>query len=153
VAGSERDVLLYYLGRMRSEVVRVSEGLTAEQERAPGVPSGTSLLGLIRHLTWVEEHWFQRVFAGEDPGTEDSWIIPPERTRADVVAAYRAACARSDEIVLACPDLSTLSAIANPGEDERDALRVILAHMLRETARHCGHADILRERIDGTVND
>jgi hypothetical protein len=51
------------------------------------------------------------------------------------------------------PDLSTLSAIANPGEDERNSLRVIAAHMIEETARHAGHADILRERIDGTTVD
>lgn len=153
LAQSERDVLLAYLGRMRSDVVRVSEGLTDEQQRAPGVPSGTSLLGLVQHLTRVEVHWFQRVFLGEDPVTDDSWTVPPERTRAEVVAAYRAACARSDEIVRACPDLSTLSAIANPGEPDRDTLRVIMVHLLRETSRHCGHADILRERIDGAVND
>jgi len=59
---SEREVLLYYLNKMRAAVVRTSEGLTDEQQRAPGVPSGTNLLGLVKHLTGVEEHWFQRVF-------------------------------------------------------------------------------------------
>jgi hypothetical protein len=50
-----------------------------------------------------------------------------------------------------CPDLSTLSAIPNPGEPQRDSLRVIMAHVLRETARHAGHADILREQLDGAT--
>jgi len=56
--GSERDVLLYYLNKMRDAVVRTSAGLTDEQERTPGVASGTNLLGLIQHLTGVEVHWF-----------------------------------------------------------------------------------------------
>jgi uncharacterized damage-inducible protein DinB len=66
---SEPEALLCYLDRVREAVVRASEGLTDEQQRAPGVPSGTNLLGLIQHLTSVEEHWFQRVFVGEDPGS------------------------------------------------------------------------------------
>lgn len=69
----------------------------------------------------------------------------------DLVADYRAACVRSDEIVYACPDLSTLAAIANPGEDALDSLRQIVAHMIEETGRHAGHADILRELIDGAT--
>lgn len=115
------------------------------------MPSGTNLLGLIQHLTGVEEHWFQRVFLDEDPGTNDSMDVPAGATRDQVVAAYRKACARSDEIVHATPDLSTLARIANPGEDGKDSLRVIMAHMIEETARHAGHADILRERIDGAT--
>jgi hypothetical protein len=67
------------------------------------------------------------------------------------VAAYRKTCARSDEIVRACPDLSTMARVANPGEDQKDPLRVIVAHMIEETARQAGHADILRERIDGAT--
>jgi Protein of unknown function (DUF664) len=54
---SERDVLLFFLNRVRDAVVRASAGLTGEQQRLPGVPSGTNLLGLIRHLTAVEEYW------------------------------------------------------------------------------------------------
>ena len=64
-----------------------------------------------------------------------------------------AECARSDAIVAACPDLGTPAAIANPGEDAIDPLRVIVTHMIEETARHAGHADILREQIDGVTND
>jgi uncharacterized damage-inducible protein DinB len=151
LVGSERDVLLHYLNKMRYAVVRTSEGLTGEQQRAPGVPSGTNLLGLVLHLTWVEEHWFQRVFLDEGPGSDDSMDVPLDATRDDVVAAYREACARSDEIVRACPDLSTMAKTVNPGEDELDSLRRIVAHMIEETARHAGHADILREQIDGAT--
>ncbi len=148
---SEREVLLHYLNKMRDAVVRTSEGLTDEQARTPGVPSGTSLLGLIQHLTAVERHWFQFVFLGEGPALDDSMEVPAAATRDELVAAYRKACARSDEIVRACPDLATMSKIANPGEGQLDPLRVIVAHMIEETGRHAGHADILRERIDGAT--
>ena len=115
VAESEREVLLYFLTRASDAMVRVSAGLTAEQQRTPGVPSGTSLLGLIRHLTGVEEHWFQRVFLGQDHDIDLSMTVPPGAISDQVVAACRQGCARSDEIVRACPDLSTVATIANPG--------------------------------------
>lgn len=151
VTESESDVLLFFLNRVRDAVVRASAGLTGEQQRRPGVPSGTSLFGLIRHLTAVEEHWFQRVFLGRDRTIDLSMDVPPGAAGDEIVAAYRRACARSDEIVGACPSLSVLAAIANPGEDRVVSLRRILAHMIEETARHAGHADILRERIDGAT--
>jgi uncharacterized damage-inducible protein DinB len=150
--GSERDVLLYYLNKNRDAVVRTSEGLTDAQQRAPGVGSGTNLLGIIQHLTGVEVHWLQRVFLGADVDTEDSMEVPVDATRDEVVAAYKAACTESDEIVRGCADLSTLAKIANPGEDQIDSLRRIVAHMIEETARHAGQADILREQIDGATD-
>ncbi len=77
--------------------------------------------------------------------------VPAGATADQVVAAYRQACARSDEIVAASEDLSAQAAIANPGEDQPVSLRRILVHMIEETARHGGHADILREQIDGAT--
>ena len=148
---TEGYVLLAYLNKMRDAVVRVSDGLTEQQVRQPGVSSGTNLLGLVHHLTGVEEHWFQRVFLGEQVVADKSMQVPAAVTREQVVTAYRRACARSDEIVRSCPDLSTRAAIPNPGEEQRDSLRVILGHMIEETARHAGHADILREQIDGVT--
>jgi hypothetical protein len=111
---SECDVLLYFLNRVRNAVVRTSEGLTSAQQRTPGVPSGTGLLGLLHHLTGVEQHWFQRVFLGEDRDIDMSMDVPVEATREEVVTAYRKACARSDEIVRACPSLSTMAKMINP---------------------------------------
>jgi hypothetical protein len=146
---SERDVLLRFLNKSRDAVVLASEGLTDEQQRTPAVPSGTNLLGLIQHLSGTEDHWFVRVFLGEGDGVDDAMDVAPNATRVEIVGAYLRACACSDEIVRDCPDLSTLSAIANPGEHERVSLRRIVAHMVEETARHAGHADILRELIDG----
>jgi uncharacterized damage-inducible protein DinB len=148
----ERGVLLRYLAKNRDAVVAATEGLGDDDLRRAPVPSGTNLLGMLQHLTWAEEHWFQRVFLGEDPASVDSWDVPAGRTRREVVAAYRAACARSDEILRATGDLGTLARRENPGEAGLDPLRLIAAHMLEETARHAGHADILRELIDGTTN-
>jgi uncharacterized damage-inducible protein DinB len=116
--------------------------------RTPGVPSGTSLLWLVHHLTAAELHWFQFVFLGADQRIDMEGPIPPGRTYDEAVAEYRAVCARNDEIVRE-HDLDTMAKIANPGEDVIDPLRVILAHMVEETGRHAGHADILRELIDG----
>jgi uncharacterized damage-inducible protein DinB len=150
-AESEREVLLFFLNRLRDAVVGASRGLTGEQQRRPGVPSGTSLLGLIKHLTAVEEHWFQRVFLGEGHSFDMSMAVPADVTGDDIVAAYRHACAHSDEIVRACPDLSTMARAANPGEDRLGSLRRIVVHMIEETGRHAGHADILREQLDGAT--
>ncbi len=149
--GAERDVLLYYLNKMRAAVIRTCAGLTDQQQRSPGVPSGTNLLGIVHHLTGVERHWFELVFLGDDSDIDMSMDVNVDTTHDHVVAAYRQACARSDEIVRACADLSTMAAIANPGEDDIDSLRRIVAHMIEETARHAGQADILREQIDGVT--
>jgi uncharacterized damage-inducible protein DinB len=148
---SEREVLLFFLNRVRDAVVRASGGLTDEQARRAGVPSGTNLLGLIRHLTAVEEHWFLRVFLGEDRRTEMSMDVPAEATPDEVVSAYQRACIRSDEIVRTSSGLSAMARTANPGEDRVASLRRIVVHMIEETARHAGHADILREQIDGAT--
>ena len=146
---TERYVLVVYLNKMREAVVRTTEGLTDEQVRATGVPSGTNLLGIVQHLTGVEEHWFGRVFLGEEhPVANKSMQVPAGVTRDQMVAAYLGACERNDEIAQAHPDLSTRAAVPNPSEEQRDSLRVILGHMIEETARHAGHADILREQID-----
>ena len=148
---SEPEVLLFFLNKMRNAVVRTSEGLTEAWLRAPGVASGTNILGLIQHLTGMEEHWFRAVFLGEDLAVEKSMQVPAGVSAADVVAAYRRACARSDEIVRGCPDLGTMARAVNPGEPRRAALRRIVAHMIEETGRHAGHADILREQIDNVT--
>ena len=160
---TERDELLFFINRLRDGVVRTSEGLTDEQLRAPGVPSGTNLLGLLSHLTAMEEHWFQRIFVGTAPERDWSMTVPDGLSRDAVVADYRAACAESDRILLACDDLAALSVgtarlpastagDAEPGATRRVSMRSIVVHMIEETARHAGHADIIRERTDGATD-
>lgn len=139
----ERELLVDFLDYLRESVVIKTSGLSDEDVRKPMVPSGTSLLWLVNHLADVEGYWFDTVFAGGDGG------VPPGDTAESAISAYRAAWARSNEVVAACHDLDTLS--ARPHRDQHTSLRWILVHMVEETARHAGHADIIREQLDGAV--
>ena len=147
--GGERQTLVDFLDYLRESVILKTDGLSDEQLRTPGVPSGTSLLGLLKHLTMVEVAWLHYAFAGDKV-----WVpadaLEPEDTLAGIVAGYRAACARSDEIIAGCDDLDTRAArpLTLP---EEPTLRWVLVHMVEETGRHAGHADILRELTDGSV--
>jgi len=145
----ERQVLLDFLDYLRESVILKAQGLPEEQARSPRVPSGTSLMGLVKHLTRVEITWFPYTFAGEDVWVPHDALGPDDRVD-HLVADYRAAVARSNEIVAACDDLDTPAArtVVAP---EPPTLRWILVHMVEETARHAGHADILREQIDGST--
>lgn len=144
----EVRVLVAYLNRVRDAVIESTSGLDDAQLRGSTVSSGTNLLGLVHHLTGVERHWLQQVFLGATITADKGMRAPDEATAIQIVETYRQTCARSDEIVEACGDLSAPAAIPNPGEAQRDSLRVILVHLIEETARHAGHADILREQID-----
>lgn len=145
----ERQTLVDFLDYLRESVILKASGLREEQARAPGVPSGTSLMGLVKHLTRVEIIWFQHGFAGDDVWIPYDAVGPDDRID-HLVADFRAAIARSNEIVAACDDLNTRAA-GRTVAPEPPTLRWILVHMVEETARHAGHADILREQIDGTV--
>ena len=160
---AERESLLFFLDRLREGVIRTTAGLSEEAVRAPGVPSGTNLLGLVRHLTAMELKWFQGVFLGVGEEADASMRVPADVSREEIIAAYREACTESDLVVRQCPDLSTPStgtarlpastaSDADPGEPRTVPLREIVAHMIEETARHAGHADILRELLDGATD-
>jgi len=147
LSAGERDTLLAFLDYLRESVILKVEDLDREPAGRPMVPSGTSLLGLVKHLTAVERWWFHVVFAASAEDIPDPEVLP-EDTVAGLVAVYRDIIAGSNEIIRACDDLDRLSA-TNGGEPP--SLRWILVHMVEETGRHAGHADILRELIDGTV--
>ena len=144
---SEKETLQEFLDYLRESVVVKVQGLDEASARCSSVPSGTSLLGLIKHLTRVELLWFQFALAGRDPliPNED---IGPDDTVESAVAAYQAATNASNEILEQCDDLDQLCARALT-IPEPLSLRWLLVHMVEETARHAGHADILREQIDG----
>jgi uncharacterized damage-inducible protein DinB len=157
VAG-EAETLEGFLDFQRATLLWKLEGLDDEQLRRGMVPSGTSLLGLVKHLAYVERSWFQRVWAGQEvsfPWTREDpdadWRIEPDETTADVLALYHRECDRSREIVAATASLG--EAVVHPRWKEEVSRRWILAHMLEETARHVGHADILREQLDGAVGE
>lgn len=147
----EPTTLLAFLRYLRDAVVAKAAGVPDEAARAPGVPSGTSLLGLVKHLTHTELNWFVWAYEGADvPRLDDGEPPLPGETAADIIAGYRAAAARSDAIAAACPDLDRPGA-RSLRETPPPSMRWLLVHMIEETARHAGHADILRERIDGSV--
>lgn len=153
--GPGKDTLLAMLDNNRAVMVWKLEGLTLEQAKRSVVTSGTSLLGLIKHLAYVERWWFDDFFSGSEveyPWTEEDpdadFRIENDETIDEIVALYAKAVARSREIV-ADAELDELSVGDRGGE--RFALRWIVAHMIEETARHAGHADIARELIDGTT--
>ena len=146
-SGDERDTLLTLLRFQRESFVRKVEGLAEEDARWSPVPSGTSLLWLTRHLAYAESVWVLGRFAGrrrEVPANE----VPERDSVAAAVEAYRATWRAVDEVVL--------SASLDDGckDDEQQPpvdLRWIVAHLLEETARHAGHADIIRELRDGSI--
>jgi Protein of unknown function (DUF664) len=154
--GDERATLTSVLDVQRASVVRKVTGLTDEQSfRAPVPPSTLTPAGLVKHLTGVERFWFSIDFAGLDlpyPWPDDdphgAFPLAPGDTLAGLVTEYVAECARSREIVAA----AGLDDKAR-GKDMHFRLRYALAHMIEETARHCGHLDLMRERIDGQTGE
>ncbi|MGP4028305.1 DinB family protein [Actinomadura sp. 3N407] len=147
----ERTTLLTFLDYLRDAVVAKASGVPDEAARTPGVASGTSLLGLVKHLTHTELNWFVWAYEGADVPQWDGGEPPGEEETAEsLIAAYRAAVDRSNAIVAGCPDLDRVC-VRSLRETPPPSMRWLLVHMIEETARHAGHADILREQIDGSV--
>jgi hypothetical protein len=151
----ERSVLLGYLTYFRTVLARKVEGVSDEDARRTACPpSALTLLGLIRHMTDVERWWFRRVMQAEEIeglfDDEEEWRVPVDATVADALAAYWDEIGTIDSY-LATADLDGRNL---GGEDAGShALRRLVTHMIEEYARHCGHADLLREAIDGTTGD
>ena len=139
-----------FLDEHRSGLNRCLDGLTEEQARRSLVPSQTTLLGLVKHATFVEKVWFDeavtcrsRTAIGIPATSDESFILHDDETIASVQKAHREACE------------SSRRATSSLGLDDRVygyrrgplALRWVYLHVLRELAQHCGHADILREQI------
>jgi uncharacterized protein DUF664 len=146
LTADERATLLALLNYQRESFVRKVSGIDDATAARVLVPSGTSLLWLTRHLARAEVLWVLRRFAGLDVPLPDD-ARPGDRI-GDAIADYRAGWAPVDRILLAA-DLD-----AERPPEPRDAavnLRWILAHLLEETARHAGHADIIRELLDGST--
>ena len=151
----ERTMLNAYLDVARDTIVRKVSGVTDEQARWSPVPTGTSLLGLVCHLTEVERWWFAYhvgdmdvTFAWSDEDPDADFRGPEGATLAGMVAAYEQECERSRAVVAA----ASLDQIIG-GERPGRSVRWVLLHMIEETARHAGHADIVRELVDGAVGD
>lgn len=156
--GDERTVLAGVLAAQRATLEAKCAGLDTALADRSVPPSTLSLLGLVRHLADVERRWFRQVLAKEDapprfssPGDPDGdfdGATPDAEVVAEAWAAWRAEVTFAEEFTAAAPDLDVT------GEDGwrgTVSLRWVLIHMVEEYARHNGHADLLRERIDGAV--
>ena len=152
-AGSEREVLEAFLDLYRAVLTRKLAGLSDAQIRQRHVPSQTTLGGLIKHLTAVEREWFQTVLARrpeDEPGEaprDDGWALGPGESAASVIEGYERACAASRRTA---SGFALQDPVPHPRLG-RVCLRWIYIHMIEETARHAGHADILREQTDGAT--
>ncbi|MFI5520006.1 DinB family protein [Streptomyces platensis] len=149
--GSELDTAMAFLSFARQCVVKKTDGLTEEQLRRGLVESGTTLLGLVHHLTLAERFWFGYHVAGresDNPG-DVGMQVPAGRSAGQVLADYDAAIAASDAAIRSVGGLG--ESVAIPVDGMFLSVRWVVAHMTSETARHAGHADILREQIDGTT--
>ncbi|HEX6932710.1 MAG TPA: DinB family protein [Streptosporangiaceae bacterium] len=151
VDSGELDTALAFLSFARHCVMKKADGLSDDQLRQVMVDSGTSILGLVQHLAEAERYWFGHHVAGAawDADSEYDMAVPFGRAAADVLRDYQAAIEDSDSAILAAGDPEARLAI--PVEGNRHTLRWVMAHMTSETARHAGHADILREQLDGTT--
>lgn len=143
----EKVVLLGFLDYLRDAIAAKVGGVPEPQIRAPGVASGTNLIGLIKHLTHVERFWF----LGEDVADWEQTLHPaPDESADELLGAYRDAVVQANQTIDACTDL-TLPAPRPPRRGPAPSMRWVLTHMIEETGRHAGHADILREQIDGAT--
>jgi hypothetical protein len=154
--GGERETLASMLDFLRATVIVKVDGLTDADAFRPTVPPSTlTAAGVVRHLTGVERFWFSIDFAGAGlpwPWTDDdphgNFRPGPTETLAGIVADYQAECERSREIVRS----AGLDDVAR-SDGMEFTLRYALVHMIEETARHCGHLDLLRERVDGVTGE
>jgi uncharacterized damage-inducible protein DinB len=149
----ERQVLEAFLDLYRDILKRKLAGLSDEQIRQRHVSSQTTLGGLVKHLAAVERDWFQVVLAGrsEDelgtPPQDDGWTLSSDDTAGSLLAGYERACTASRQ---AAAGFSLEDCVPHPRMGQV-SLRWIYVHMIEESARHVGHADILREQADGAT--
>ena len=146
LAGGEAETLRALLSYQRESLVRKVAGVDDAAARWSPVGTGTSLLWLVKHMARAEVTWLLCRFAGQDvPVPGDS--LDPDDTLEAATAAYRRVWRRADAVAFAGASLDELC--RRPEADPPVSLRWVLAHLLEETARHAGHADIIRELIDG----
>ncbi|MEU1055106.1 DinB family protein [Streptomyces sp. NPDC005876] len=156
--GDERGALLSFLAEQRGGIRRSVLGLTEEQAAARPSASELSLGGLLKHVAEVEQSWIARA-GGEPPAVrrdESNWhecfTLTGEETVASQLAYWTEVAARTEAFVRAVPSLDDTFPLPDDPwfpPDERVSVRWLCLHLIRETARHAGHADILRESLDG----
>ncbi len=146
----ERTQLDAFIEECRSAIEATLDGLTEEQARRQLVPSATTLLGLVKHVTWMQRVWFEECVGGTSrqqlglvQGPDESFRLSDDDTVASVTAAHREACATARTTIADLP----LDAVVTGHRAGPRTLRWVYLQVLRELAHHCGHADILREQV------
>ena len=163
-SGPELTALTGFLDWQRETILLKTDGLGREQLVRSLPPSSLTLAGLVNHLALVEDTWFRVRFAGlsdDELWAGHDWDADPDyefRTAVDIDPGklrqrYRDACARSRDVVERAESLDQLSVGTSRDSGQHWDLRWVLLHMIEETARHAGHADLLREAIDGSVGE
>jgi uncharacterized damage-inducible protein DinB len=164
-AAGETEMLTGFLDYHRATLLMKVEGLTQAQLAQTTARSELTLAGLVKHMALVEDSWFTERFAGRPmpaPFDDVDWDADRDwelHTAVDddpawLVQRYEEACARSREVVAAAPSLDEVALAGRRRSDDAPfTLRWILCHMIEETARHNGHADLLRESIDGVTGE
>jgi uncharacterized damage-inducible protein DinB len=154
--GGEKESLHASLNRHRDAVLWKVEGLDEEQLRRPMVPSGTNLIGLVKHLASVEYGWFCTPFGRPsvavpfDPADPDADMrAETDETSADIVAYYGRSRAAADVVI----DEVGLEDVGTAWSGQTVSMRWVLIHVIEDTARHAGHMDIVRELIDAQTGD
>ncbi|MBB5857450.1 DinB family protein [Amycolatopsis umgeniensis] len=146
----DRTQLEAFIEEYRDAIEATLEGLTEEQARRRLVPSATTLLGLLKHVTWMQRVWFEECVGGmsrQELGLvrnpDESFALSGEDTVASITAAHREACATARRTVAGLP----LDTVVTGHRTGPRTLHWVYLQVLRELAHHCGHADILREQV------
>jgi uncharacterized damage-inducible protein DinB len=160
----ERDGLLSYLAQQRHVLRIAAHGLTDEQARLMPCQSSLSIGGLVKHVAKTERGWMDTVQQRRSPGSLEErtaqyladFQLAGEETLAGVLDGYEETAARTEEIISGIPDLGQPVPVPKdvpwfPDDIEAWSVRWVLLHLIQETARHAGHADIIREHIDGAT--
>ncbi|UVI37542.1 DinB family protein [Brevibacterium spongiae] len=163
ITPTERQGLEEFLDYFRQVVRRKADGLTPEQLTHKVASSSLTIGGIVRHLTLVEESWFVEVLQGKDlsdPWASVDWRSEPDwdfdsaagATAEELLEAHARSCEHSRRILAEVDDLDALTARGDSGGAKFN-VRWILIHLIEEYARHAGHADLIREDIDGQTDD
>jgi hypothetical protein len=156
----ERDGLMAFLDQMRTVARIAAYGLTDEQARMTPTASTLSIGGLIRHLAQVERIWTATITQTRGPRDDKAYLegfrLGPDDTLGGLLADYTAAIAETDAIIDGIADLGQAVPVPKdspwlPQDIGAWSVRWVLLHLIQETARHAGHADIIRESIDGAT--
>ena len=159
----ERQLLLAYIDQQRDGIRFAAYGLTDEQARQTPTASSLSIGGLVKHVAAMEESWMDLVLqrdrgsqGDQESSYEDGFRLGPDETLADALARLGAVAAETESIINGIDDMNLAVPVPKgvpwfPDDVESWSLRWVLLHLVEEIGRHAGHADIVRECIDGAT--